>query len=180
MPNETWKAQYYKTNRWYDRIIQNKYKHYDPDLIKDDVNTFFINCYHLSDWLKEGSSLGKPFVDDWVNNNEYLQVCRALANGEKHLHCTNKEAVKYPVRSCFRLSNNQVNVASSTGASGTYDINNALYDIPILDSGFQAVTQKINLMQFIVTYKGKEYDIYELAYNCIEAWNQFLKENRLI
>ncbi len=50
----------------------------------DDVFAFFMNCYHLKDWLKNDQADPHPEAEKFVNDTEVLRVCRDLCNGLKH------------------------------------------------------------------------------------------------
>lgn len=55
---------------------------------KDDLNSFFQNCWHLKDWLKNDTR-SKNIIGDIENEiNDtciFLMICADLANGTKHL-----------------------------------------------------------------------------------------------
>lgn len=49
----------------------------------DAFTSFFIQCYHLSDWLvKSGYSANSVY--EFVKQSTWLSLCRALANTQKH------------------------------------------------------------------------------------------------
>jgi len=53
----------------------------------DDVQAFFINCFHLKDWLLNdpASGLAKADLKPLTRGSTSLQLCADLANGVKHL-----------------------------------------------------------------------------------------------
>lgn len=50
----------------------------------DIVQSFFITCFHLKDWIKKDCKLGNQ-VESYVAKTR-LNECRAIANGIKHLN----------------------------------------------------------------------------------------------
>ena len=51
---------------------------------------FFMNCYHLKDWIKNDisdTSLNAA-VEDYINQNACLKLCADICNGAKHLDLT--------------------------------------------------------------------------------------------
>ena len=48
----------------------------------DHALAFFLNCYHLADWLYHD---GFADARDYARTDAVLRVCRDLANGQKHL-----------------------------------------------------------------------------------------------
>lgn len=49
----------------------------------DAFTSFFIQCYHLRDWLIK-SSFDQLSVDNFIARNTWLSLCRDLANKQKH------------------------------------------------------------------------------------------------
>lgn len=61
--------------------------HYD-----DDVQSFFVHCHHMKDWIKNDDSIEiyTKEVDDYINKNRELCICADLCNGIKHLKLNKK------------------------------------------------------------------------------------------
>ena len=49
----------------------------------DAFSSFFIQCYHLADWLKNSGYREKD-IYDFINKSDYLSLCHSLANLQKH------------------------------------------------------------------------------------------------
>ena len=85
-----YQEQYDRLNRWYKRFkeINDGRTHDKPsEIYQDDVYAFFINCYHLKDWIKNdtvASSIANN-VENYINNNPELLLCADICNGLKHL-----------------------------------------------------------------------------------------------
>lgn len=87
---EDWHGQWQRIQRWYDRI--NPRRHNLPDdymveakaLLLDDVFAFFMNCYHLRDWLIESGAKARSEVDDYIAGNDALALAKDICNGMKH------------------------------------------------------------------------------------------------
>src|SRR5438445_4151431 len=85
-----WKSQF-------DRLARSlqKVKRADGDTTAqlDDLLSFFQNCWHLKDWIKNDDTLPKAtreaIVRD-VETTDRLLFCADLANGSKHLVLTNE------------------------------------------------------------------------------------------
>ncbi len=85
--NERWVEQYRRVHRWYERLKQPMPASRSGPLAPlDYYYAFFLNCYHLQDWLgkdtdwphlkeKEHAPLGPNFV-----------LCANIANANKHLN----------------------------------------------------------------------------------------------
>jgi hypothetical protein len=61
------------------------------DEYEDDIWSFFQNCWHLKDWLKnddELTVLQRDSVESRVAASPNLMVCADLANARKHLKLT--------------------------------------------------------------------------------------------
>jgi hypothetical protein len=49
---------------------------------------FFLNCYHLKDWIKNDKSAGLPAqnnVENFVSSSYPLNLCADICNAHKHL-----------------------------------------------------------------------------------------------
>lgn len=64
---------------------------------QDEIYTFFMNCYHLKDWLKRDLKFrAHNEVEDYVKLNEALLVCADICNAHKHFHLDNPRSGKEP------------------------------------------------------------------------------------
>jgi hypothetical protein len=89
--------QYYRTERWLGRmeaIYDGKYTPVgNSDDLLDHILAFFLNCYHIKDWLKNGpewqvdvdGGLKRMAVEQFVTESEALCICADLCNGNKTL-----------------------------------------------------------------------------------------------
>ena len=74
-----------RLERMYNFVVSDKkFKELDMPLQVDIILSFFMHCYHLSDWLKK-SGIDEGAVNDFVHSTYELQVCRNLTNSTKHL-----------------------------------------------------------------------------------------------
>jgi hypothetical protein len=67
--------------------IQDSTPLFNPEDVRDDVLSLFMHCYHVKDWIKTSPELSesvKMSVEDYVNENEALKICKDLCNGSKH------------------------------------------------------------------------------------------------
>ena len=82
--------QYERVKRWYERLmnINNGIPHTkNSESYKDEVYAFFINCFHLKDWIKNDPSnnVYADKVEKFVNSKKNLEICRKICHGAKHL-----------------------------------------------------------------------------------------------
>lgn len=68
---------------------------------EDDVYAFFLNCYHLKDWIKKDTALAPlGHVEHFVHGKtgvspcRTLQICGDICNGAKHFIHDNKSKVQ--------------------------------------------------------------------------------------
>ena len=68
--------QFERVKRWYSRIrdiYQGKPHIFPSDYYQDEVYAFFLNCYHLKDWIKNDDTVEpskKNNVENFINQNE--------------------------------------------------------------------------------------------------------------
>lgn len=84
-----WPEQWLRVQSWYDRvapILAAPPRPRAPSEARaaDDVFAFFMNCYHLADWLQNDRADPHPEARAFVDRTEVLRVCRDLCNGLKH------------------------------------------------------------------------------------------------
>jgi hypothetical protein len=121
------------------------------DNFKDAVDaftSFFIQCYHLRDWLFE-SYYKKRDVDIFISNSVYLSLCRDMANKQKH-----REINKYNPHN--HLVEHDINGISTS-------------IIPYYDPFKKESRFGIDVREF-----GTLLDVIELAEKCVEEWERFV------
>ena len=82
--------QFDRVKRWYQRFVtidEGRQHSLPSDNYQDEVYAFFLNCYHLKDWIKNDESIGvaEAEVEDFINNNNDLKLCGDICNNNKHL-----------------------------------------------------------------------------------------------
>lgn len=151
--------QYERVKRWYTRLknvtdgVDHSREHNFPsEYYQDDVLAFFINCYHLKDWIINDNSakISSKDVEDFVSQSEFLRVCGDVCNGSKHLTLTTPRADK------------------NTKLGGRNFFLSLGGVIPILRARYKVLSG------------NKEYDAFSLATKCMEDWERFMKKNKLI
>jgi hypothetical protein len=53
-------------------------------LALDEVFAFFMNCFHLGDWLIESGAKSAADVHRFFDTTPCMQLCRDVCNGLKH------------------------------------------------------------------------------------------------
>lgn len=77
--------------RWYDRfaaIDRGRPHNLQSDNYIDEIYAFFLNCYHLKDWLRNDNAAptsARKAVEDYVKTSPPLQICADICNSLKHL-----------------------------------------------------------------------------------------------
>ncbi|MEK7540880.1 MAG: hypothetical protein AAB529_01415 [Patescibacteria group bacterium] len=116
------------------------------EIALDKFTSFFIQCYHLRDWIINSGYL-KSKVDKFVRSNTYLSLCRDLANNQKHQKIT-----KYVPANFVDFG-----IGISTPISRYYDYikKQARFGIDVWE--FKAPV-----------------DVIEVADRCLKSWQDFL------
>ena len=115
----------------------------------DAFTSFFIQCYHLRDWLIS-SGYEQSIIDTFIRQNTWLSLCRDLANKQKH-----QEIKRYKPENDF-IHDQFFGV--STPITRHYDY--FIHKEPRFG---------IEAWGF-----GMPVDVIEVADKCIEGWNKFL------
>ena len=144
--------QFYRVKRWYERFViidQGREHDLPSDYYQDEVYAFFLNCYHLKDWIKNDESVGAAAakVEEFINNNEELSLCADICNGIKHLRLESTRSGQDP-RFGPRKFHVQLGGPETT----------------------------ISVKYSIDTSSGP-LDAFELATKCLQAWEKFILSN---
>ena len=111
----------------------------------DEVYSFFLNCYHLKDWLINDSGFpGKHDVENYINANQELQLCADICNAHKHLRLDSPRSTENP-----RVGGQKI-------------------DLELRD-GEAAIKIK-----FTIDTASGPLDAFELATRCLDLWKEFI------
>lgn len=59
----------------------------------DDIYAFFMNAYHVGDWMIADGTITRKVWSDYVAEHFELSLCRDLCNGVKHRRLTGRPSV---------------------------------------------------------------------------------------
>lgn len=144
-----WEEQFRMMKRWYYRVrgqddaLGVKTGHQD-----DYYRAFFVFCYHLKDGLINAGIEG---VEEFINNNLYLQLAGDISNYSKHTKLT----------------------TTRTGDKSTKAVNQG-YLFNLRGPGASYMIQGLEIQS-----KGKIYDAFEVANKCMDAWAEFLSSKSI-
>jgi len=145
-----YQEQFKRVKRWYKRFeeINNGLIHDKPsEFYGDDIYAFFMNCYHLKDWIKEDPSAASVAnkVENYINNNPELSLCADICNGLKHFHFTGYRSGENPE---FGKTKAELNFGSGPTTIA---------------------------LKYEIKTKSGSIDAFDLATKCIKAWEVFIK-----
>jgi len=145
--------QFERVKRWYERfrgISQGRLHDRPSDYYQDEVYAFFLNCYHLKDWIKNDESVGaaaKMEVESFIDQNEELKLCADICNAIKHLRLTTTRSDQDP-----RFGRRLFHV------------------------GLGGPETTVSVDYTIDTSSGPV-DAFELATKCLQAWENFIESH---
>jgi hypothetical protein len=151
--------QYERMKRSYARFaaIKQGREHELPSVnYEDEVYAFFLNCYHLKDWIKNDSAVRARIatisaeVEQLINTSEPLGLSADLCNSLKHLGNRNR-----------------------SGEDPTFGRKEYHLDVG-------AGSSIIRLDWWVDRDKKGPVDAFELATQCVKAWDLFLARKGLI
>lgn len=147
-----YREQFNRVKRWYERFaeIDGGTAHDRPsDRYQDEVYAFFLNCYHLKDWIKNDENVGAAAtkVEEFINSNEELSLCADICNGIKHLKLEGSRSGQNP-----QFGSRQFH----------------------MELGGQ---QQILGVKYSIDTSSGSVDAFEFATKCFEAWQNFINSN---
>jgi len=113
----------------------------------DDVFAFFMNCYHLRDWLINSGFKPEAEVDAYLRADPNLALCRDVCTGLKHFHADPKRAL-----------------VDSSWSTATISV----------ASNLPMRREPIPGEHWVITTDKGEVDMFDLADRCVAAWDRFL------
>jgi hypothetical protein len=151
-----YREQYDRMARWYNRFAatdQGRTHDGASDSYVDEIYAFFLNCYHLKDWIKEDPSvpgIARQAVEGHVNASRPLRLCADICNSLKHLERTSNRSKESPSfgKKDFALS-------------------------------FGPGQPTIISLKYEVETTAGPVDAFQLATDCVTAWDVFLTTHAL-
>ncbi|MDX2080383.1 MAG: hypothetical protein SFU53_06320 [Terrimicrobiaceae bacterium] len=144
----------------------------------DAARTFFLQCYHLKDWLKKDSRIGDPkAVERWINQCEALSIAADVCNSLKHA------GLSQPPRSgkALEMINLAYRLDFPPGAKTDIKFLKQPIDgdtITICRTPLAILKGKpIATAEIILTLDGVQRPALIVARQCIQDWDQFLSDN---
>jgi hypothetical protein len=141
-----------RVERWYKRFsrlnrgIPHQRSH---DELTDEVYAFFINCFHLKDWIRGDESLTFPnkhsVIERFITSSRYMSICADLCHGMKHLRLKRTRTGKQP-----HITTGHI------GLGGPKPIVKMAYTIDTARGPMGA---------------------FQLATKCMRAWRRFMRKN---
>ena len=146
-----------RVRRYYGRFkkLNDGMEHTAPsDIYIDDIYSFFLNCYHLKDWLKNDPEYighSDQQIEDHVTNTQALAICADICNGSKHL---------------------TFNHTPRSGAEPKLGKKTITIDVSDSLSGEEIPTRIT--MQVEVEHAGNKLDAFQLATDALQSWESFI------
>jgi len=145
--NNSWQGQLARIRRWYVKVeaigrAENPTSNLEEE--HDVVYAFFMNCYHLRDWLQNSNVVSSEALREFFNDHIEMMACRDICNGLKHF-----KLERSSLDSEFSIGREYMPASSSTPRPG------------------------LNETWFIIIGEHK-FDIFELAKACMTLWEEFI------
>ncbi len=153
--------QFKRMKRWYERIkkIDQGMPHnlsfinLPSGYFYDEFYAFFVNCYHLRDWIENDDTV-KPLelekkVEHFMKQNKCMCVCRDICIGIKHLE-----------------------QKSSTWSGQVPKFKRRELSLSLVGGPKPIINVK-----FYIETKTGTIDAFELASECVRKWGEFIKDN---
>lgn len=148
----------------------------------DAARRFFLDCYNLKDWLKKDVRIQDPrSVELYVSGSIHLSIAADICNTFKHA------GLDSPPRGIGKLD--QMNVAHTLLMPAGMPQGTALGQVKMekqpddgdsirLGTKF-GLRRAVATARVVLTVAGKQYDAFQVATECVAAWDRFLKRSGL-
>lgn len=151
--------QYKRMERWFQKLerIENgiENEEFSSTEYKDSYVVFFLNCYHLHDYLEEdpNANVTESQVDSFIAANNCMELCGDICNAEKHLNL------------------------NSSGITGEHP---EIDDGALIEVNPSGGNNNLTASLEIHLDNGTTMDAYQLAKDCIDAWKNFFQTHNLM
>src|SRR5713101_4770543 len=145
----SWQDHRNRVGRWHKRLStigRGVPPAMSKDEALDDVFAFFMNCYHLRDWVIGSGFKAEADVDAYIRGNDDLALCRDICTGLKHFRAE-------PKRALF----------DSSWSTATVTV-----------AAFPERREPIAGEYWVITTDRGRVDMFDLADRCVAAWDSFL------
>lgn len=146
-----WEDQWLRAQRWHGRLVKEVQREAilgGKDAGLDYVYAFFMNCYHVQDWVLRSGYRSKVELVEFFRRNVEMDLCRSICHSAKHFE-------------------------RNTGT-----VTSTATQQPIYSSGYptgRRVQPIWGEHWMIVDDKHREHDMFELADRCMSLWMEFLR-----
>jgi hypothetical protein len=153
----TYREQYERVRRWYLRfkdIDKGRPHDTDSENYVDEIYAFFLNCYHLKDWIRHDPAVPEQVrnkVESHINANTSLRLCADICNSLKHL----------------RLDRTPRSVENPTFGKKCFAVG--------LGPGLPTTIA----LKYVIDTNSGPLDAFTLATECVTDWDRFLSANGL-
>jgi hypothetical protein len=152
-PQHKYLEQFERVRRWYQQfqeVSQGRLHDKPSDFYQDIVYAYFMNCYHLKDWIKNdpASSSSSAKVENFINTTSEMALCADICNGLKHLVFNGRYKPRSGQNPQFGKKHFKVSL------------------------GTQPTTIAI---EYTIDTASGPVDAFNLATKCLEAWETFLQ-----
>jgi len=169
IPIKPYLEQLERIKRWKKRLDDMRYSKSPENKIPDQIDfilSFFINCFHLRDFLKYSKPVSDDIINRFFEDNIEMQICRDICNESKHCSLENPSiGARIP----------GTNKKSAKGWDGICLVKE--YD------PFQEVLKNnnpIKNIKYVILTEGVKYDVFDLTDRCLILWQNFFEKYNLL
>ena len=146
--NSSWQGQLARVRRWYAKVeaighAENPSSNLEEE--HDVVYAFFMNCYHLRDWLQNSNAVSPEVLREFFDAHVEMMACRDICNGLKHFKLDRASLDRE-----FSIGREYVPASSTIPRPGR------------------------NETWYIIAGEHK-FDVFELAKACMTLWEGFIR-----
>jgi len=147
-----YQEQFERVMRWYGlfkNIDEGILHDRSTDYYQDVVYAFFMNCYHLKDWIKNDPTVNLPStkVEIFIKSNLCMKRCADICNGIKHL---------------------KLNKASRSGEHHRFGVRQYIIELGKGDPTIR--------IKYSIETPTRTLDAFKLATECVLKCEKFIKD----
>lgn len=164
-----WEDQWQRVQRWHQQVeaIGAQRFDYGGDVESyrpwagDVIYAFFMNCFHLKDWLVGSGATSKASVDVFIDGSEPMRWCRDICHGMKH----------------FKLEPQRRTTTHAvwSTASASFSVTHVITFDATGESVAHQPREPVPGEHWYFTSGNLFKDMFDLADECMAAWRRFIQ-----
>ncbi len=157
-------------------VTHNLYRKYEHKELLDVVYVFFLNIQHFKDWVSAFADDALKKEINALQTKDCFVVCADFINNHKHFERAKK--------ACYEDKDSAIYQQHASGTAGLHLTTNIIsrqLEHTILEKILDNTPPPEPIYRWTISHIARgDRDAYDLAKECLDEWDTFLKDKKLL